>query len=199
MALPAAKFFEQTLEKAIKRYKIKGNRTIFISLTLEKIMTKEALKETLMKKHKSQLAQDTSIINNYLKENDIVAQTTPSGLQYIIDKPCQEGALLKQGNIVKIHYTGRLLNEKIFDTSIVEVAKENNCFSPQRPYEPIAFPLGVGYVIQGWDEGIFLFKKGEKGRLFIPSLLAYGEQEAGSIPPHSILIFEIEVVDTYKE
>ena len=61
---------------------------------------------------------------------------------------------------------------------------------------PIQFPLGVGQVIPGWDEGIALMSKGEKGVLYIPYYLAYGDRSAGElIQPYSNLKFEVELVD----
>ncbi len=61
--------------------------------------------------------------------------------------------------------------------------------------EPITFPIGIGQVIPGWDEGILLLKEGEKARFVIPSHLAYGSRGAGGvIPPNATLIFDVELV-----
>ena len=84
--------------------------------------------------------------------------------------------------MVSVHYTGTLLDGTVFDSSI-----ERN--------EPIQFILGVGQVIQGWDEGIQLMSKGEKGVLYIPYYLAYGDTGAGIIPPFATLKFEVELID----
>ena len=141
------------------------------------------------------MQEDTKIITDYLAKQQIKAETTPSGLFYVIDKPGQ-GAHPKQGSKVKVNYTGQLLDGKVFDTSVEEKAKQHGIHNPQRPYEPIAFQLGVGQVIAGWDEGISLLQKGSKARLFIPSTLAYGAQGAGGlIPANAVLIFEVELVD----
>ena len=87
------------------------------------------------------------------------------------------------GQLVKVHYTGKLLNGEVFDSSVERG-------------EPIQFPLGVGQVIPGWDEGIALMSKGEKGVLYIPYFLAYGDRAAGpQIQPYSNLMFEVELVD----
>ncbi len=113
---------------------------------------------------------------------------TDSGLRYQI---LQEGSGLKaeKGKTVSVHYKGQLSDGTVFDSSY----KRN---------EPIDFPLGVGQVIKGWDEGIQLLKVGDKARLVIPSSLGYGAQGAGGvIPPNATLIFDVELMerctDTY--
>lgn len=107
--------------------------------------------------------------------------STGTGLKYIrLNKT--EGAEAKAGSTVDVHYTGYLKDGTVFDSSI-----------PRG--EPISFPLGVGRVIKGWDEGISYLKVGEKARLLIPYQLAYGDRGAGnSIPPKSDLIFDVELI-----
>ena len=84
--------------------------------------------------------------------------------------------------MVQVHYTGRLLDGKVFDSSVERG-------------EPISIPIGMGRVIPGWDEGIQMMSKGEKGVLYIPYYLAYGERDMGDIPPFSNLVFDVELVD----
>lgn len=109
--------------------------------------------------------------------------TTASGLQYKILSPeISKPEFAKVGDKVTVHYTGTLTDGKKFDSS-----KDRN--------QPFTFSIGRGQVIQGWDEGIALIPKGQKGVLIIPSNLGYGSQKAGSIPPNSTLIFEVEVLD----
>ena len=113
---------------------------------------------------------------NALKEGII---KTPSGLQYEV---LQEGTGPKPGptSTVEVHYEGRLINGKIFDSSY------------QRK-ETISFPLNR--VIAGWTEGLQLMPTGSKYRLYIPSELGYGARGAGGdIPPHSALIFDVELI-----
>ncbi len=107
------------------------------------------------------------------------ASTTPSGLKYIVLKE-GTGAMPLATSNVKVHYTGMLLDGKIFDSSV------------QRG-EPIDFPLNQ--VIKGWTEGVQLMKEGAKYKFYIPSNLAYGERGAGGvIPPNADLIFEVELL-----
>ena len=106
---------------------------------------------------------------------------TDSGLRYkIIQKG--SGAQAETGKSVSVHYEGSLDNGQVFDSSY-------------RRKDPITFTLGIGQVIQGWDEGIALLKEGDKARFVIPSYLGYGERGAGGvIPPNATLVFDVELV-----
>jgi len=115
--------------------------------------------------------------------NEEGVKVTESGLQYkIINQG--EGKRPTATNTVKVHYTGRLVDGKVFDSSV------------QRG-EPIEFPLNG--VIPGWTEGLQYVNEGGTILLFIPSDLAYGERGAGaSIPPNSTLIFEVQLLEITK-
>lgn len=106
--------------------------------------------------------------------------TLPSGLQYEILKG-GDGPKPKVTDQVKCHYEGRLIDGQVFDSSI------------QRG-EPAVFPLNQ--VIRGWTEALQLMPTGSKWRLFLPSDLAYGSQQAGElIEPNSTLVFDVELLD----
>ena len=122
------------------------------------------------------------------KKSDVATDTTyavtPSGLKYMIltegkgKQPTAESS-------VTVHYTGELLNGEVFDSSVSRG-------------EPATFPLNR--VIPGWTEGVQLMKEGAKYTFFIPSDLAYGAQGVpGAIPPHSTLIFEVELIKVNKK
>ena len=117
----------------------------------------------------------------FLKENALNKSVyqTKSGLQYKIVKK-GNGKRPKATDQVKVHYTGKLLNGKVFDSSV------------QRG-EPITF--GLGQVIPGWTEGLQLMDEGASYILYIPSDLAYGDQNMGDIPAGSTLIFEVELLE----
>ena len=109
-------------------------------------------------------------------------EKTDSGLRYQI---IQEGSGIKaeKGKTVSVHYKGSLPDGTVFDSSY----KRN---------QPIDFPLGMGHVISGWDEGIELLQVGDKARFVIPPHLGYGQRGAGGvIPPNATLIFDVELVN----
>ncbi len=111
--------------------------------------------------------------------------TTPSGLKYV-DVVVGKGAAPAPGKMVKVHYTGTLENGKKFDSSVDRK-------------EPFSFTIGVGQVIQGWDEGVMTMKVGGKRKLIIPSKLGYGARGAGGdIPPNATLLFDVELLDVAK-
>jgi len=102
------------------------------------------------------------------------------GLQ-IQDETVGIGAEAVSGKSVTVNYVGTLTNGTKFDSSI-----DRN--------QPFTFNLGAGQVIQGWDEGVTGMKVGGKRKLVIPPALGYGSQDLGTIPPNSILVFEVELL-----
>ncbi|MBQ9474128.1 MAG: FKBP-type peptidyl-prolyl cis-trans isomerase [Bacteroidales bacterium] len=105
--------------------------------------------------------------------------TTKSGLQYKIIKK-GNGKKPKETDVVRIHYTGTLIDGTKFDSSYDRG-------------EPLELPLNQ--VIPGWTEGVQLMDIGSHYILYIPYTLGYGEQPAGIIPPGSALIFDVELLD----
>lgn len=110
--------------------------------------------------------------------------TTQDGLKYL-DEVVGTGDEVKSGDTVTVHYLGTLENGVKFDSSYDRNA-------------PFTTQIGVGHVIKGWDEGIVGMKTGGKRKLVIPSDLGYGNQSAGSIPPNSTLVFEVELLKITK-
>ena len=122
----------------------------------------------------------------FLEENKKNADVkeTASGLQYVVEKE-GTGAQPTAEDEVTVHYTGRLLDGTVFDSSV-------------NRGEPATFPLNR--VIPGWTEGVQLMKEGAKYTFFIPSDLAYGPQGIpGAIPAHSTLIFDVELIKVIKK
>lgn len=110
-------------------------------------------------------------------------QTTESGLKYIDLEAGDGQEATGPGQTVIVHYTGWLEDGTKFDSS-----KDRN--------DPFSFPLGVGFVIKGWDEGVVGMKVGGKRKLTIPPEIGYGAAGAGgSIPPNATLVFEVELLE----
>jgi len=125
-----------------------------------------------------QLIADENLIKEFIAKNNITAVRHPSGVYYQIIAPGSGSVTYSANTSVSSNYTGRLLNGSVFDKTTGQ---------------PISFKLGG--VIVGWQIGVPLIQKGGKIRLFIPSGYGYGSQAAGSIPPNSVLDFDIELVD----
>ena len=149
------------------------------------VKVKKASEERIAKmkeEHVEETATAAQQLADYLSANKIDVAPTASGLYYVMTAE-GNGEKPQVGQLVKVHYTGKLLDGTVFDSS---VERE----------QPFQFPLGVGQVIPGWEEGIQLMSKGEKGVLYIPYYLAYGDRGAGDkIGPFSNLMFEVELID----
>ncbi|MGO1596896.1 MAG: FKBP-type peptidyl-prolyl cis-trans isomerase [Sphingobacterium sp.] len=134
-------------------------------------------------------------IASFVEKEKLQPQKTESGLQYVIQEE-GSGDNPVIGDTVVINYTGRLTNDKVFDTNDSTVAKESDKFNPMRPYEPLRVRVGHTPVIAGWTEGLQLLNKGAKAKFIIPSSLGYGEkQQQNEIPPYAPLVFDVEVID----
>lgn len=124
-----------------------------------------------------QLTEDINIIEEYVDEKGWDATKTASGLHYVVDV---EGTGNKPSadDDVKVRYKGYFTDDKVFDES-----------------DNAGITFNLQQVIQGWTEGIPKFKEGGKGKLLIPSALAYGEEGNSSVPPNTVLIFDVELLE----
>jgi len=129
------------------------------------------------------IAAEKAVLQQYIEENGINATETPSGLFIAVIEE-GTGQQAQPGDQVSVHYTGKLLNGKVFDSSVDRGT-------------PFRFQVGVGQVIRGWDEGVATMKVGEKAIFLIPSPMAYGERNMGDIPSNSPLIFEVELIEIH--
>lgn len=131
-------------------------------------------------------SKDDQTLQDYFKQNNLAPQKTASGLYYVMGKP-GAGETPKRGQVVTVNYTGRTLDGNVFDS---------NTDPKFQHVEPFKFILNAGQVIQGWDEGVSLVKKGGSIKLYIPSGLAYGPASPNpGIPANSILTFDVEVLN----
>ena len=134
--------------------------------------------EEIKNKEKAELEAETK----RQKELTAKAQTTDSGLKYYIEKE-GSGDLPKQGDSLSVHYTLRLNDGKILDSSYDRD-------------QPLTAQVGVTQLIKGWMEALTMFKKGTKVFLIIPPELGYGPQGAGGIiPPNATLYFDMEILE----
>lgn len=135
----------------------------------------------LLKKMPTNINQTTSLSEEQVNLSSS-SSTQPETKLKIEDLKIGQGKEVKGGDVITVHYLGKLTNDQKFDSS----------YDRNQPFET---QIGVGQVIQGWDEGLLGLKVGGKRKLTIPPELGYGEQGAGAaIPPNSTLIFEIELI-----
>jgi len=163
----------------------KKGEYIKVGVNVLSLMSKEEYEAKQAADAKMETEQESKTIDDYLVKNNLKAQKTASGLYYIITEP-GTGAKAEIGKTVSVNYTGKFLDGNKFDSSV------DPTFGHVQPY---TFKLGTNPVIQGWVEGLQLFSAGGKGTLIIPSPLGYGARGMGKIPPNSILVFDIELVD----
>ncbi len=143
----------------------------------EQRMMEEQMAEDLLRAE-----QEEDLMLEYLAAEDITVAPTASGL-YFVETEKGDGPKVESGDMVYVHYEGRLLDGTVFDSSYDRG-------------EPLEFVVGQGWVIPGWDEGITMMHVGGKATLVIPSHLGYGDKGAGPmIPAYSTLVFDVEVVD----
>ncbi len=149
---------------------------------LQEMMMKKSQEANV--KSQEQAGENKKKADEFLAKNKTAegVKTTASGLQYIVDKE-GTGATPQASDMVRVHYKGTLLSGEEFDSSYARK-------------EPAEFP--VGGVIKGWGEALQLMKVGGKYKLFVPPDLAYADKSGGKIPPNSLLIFEVELLDVVK-
>ncbi|MBD8493721.1 FKBP-type peptidyl-prolyl cis-trans isomerase [Pseudomonas syringae] len=155
-----------------KEQKLKDEELIEAFAALQK-----RAEERLAKQSEEAAAAGKKFLADNAKKPGVT--TTASGLQYEVIKKA-DGAQPKPSDVVTVHYEGKLIDGKVFDSSVERGS-------------PIDLP--VGGVIPGWVEGLQLMHVGEKVKLYIPSELAYGAQSPSPlIPANSVLVFDLELL-----
>ncbi len=137
---------------------------------------RERMQAEAQRKAEAAAGEGKAFLAENAKRDGVI--TLASGLQYEV-LTAGEGATPAADDHVRTHYHGTLIDGSVFDSSY------------QRG-QPAEFP--VGGVIAGWTEALQLMSVGSKWRLYVPSDLAYGAQGVGSIPPHSVLVFDVELL-----
>ena len=155
---------------------LEGNQTA-ISHTEARDIVNKYFAELEEKMNAANIEAGKKFLEENKKREGVV--TLPSGLQYEVITEGNVGRYAKATDQVQCHYEGTLIDGTLFDSSI-------------KRGQPATF--GVNQVIPGWVEALQLMPEGAKWKLYIPSDLAYGAQGAGEmIPPHSALVFEVEL------
>ena len=155
---------------------LEGNQTA-ISHTEARDIVNKYFAELEEKMNAANIEAGKKFLEENKKREGVV--TLPSGLQYEVSTEGNVGRYAKATDQVQCHYEGTLIDGTLFDSSI-------------KRGQPATF--GVNQVIPGWVEALQLMPEGAKWKLYIPSDLAYGAQGAGEmIPPHSTLVFEVEL------
>lgn len=156
--------------------------TLFIILSLAACTPRSAknMKEQMVENPTTQADKDQNLIIDHAVNKKLDLTRHDSGIYYSISNPGEGDARPGMSSQITAHYAGTLLNGQKFDSS----------FDRDTPLD-----FKLGQVVKGWQIAIPLLGKGGKGTFFIPSGLAYGERAAGPIPPNSVLVFEIELID----
>ncbi len=175
----ADSLFEKSFRMPLPPFIEKGSKILF-AVKMNKIQTKEQFEKEMSNKAEEQKQKDEATIVQYMADNKMQGTKLSEGVYYVVGKE-GTGKMPANGDTVSVHYTGKLLSGKVFDSS-------------KTSGKPIEFPIGAGYVIKGWDIGISAMKEGETGVLVIPSSAAYGANGAGGvIPPNAVLVFDVEL------
>lgn len=165
-----------------KKGTIKGKLEILKVFTNEQDVNADYKKEIDNEKNK-----EIAALEKYTKTKNVKTQKSENGVLVEIENAGDAKLKADTGKQVSVFYKGYTLEGKVFDTNIGKDAVRK---------EPYNVVLGRHGVIQGWEEGLKFFGKGGKGKLYVPSLLAYGIQgNPPVIPPFTNLIFDVEIVD----
>lgn len=144
-----------------------------------------------LKKFEEQKQIDEQILQDYFTKNKLKPTKTPLGMYVDILEP-GTGSIIDTNVVVKVNYTGKNMKGVTFDSNVDPAFGHVEPFLVNMTQDP---NLGLG-VIPGWTEGLKFLNKGAKAKFYIPSALAYRDQQQGEhIEPNSILIFDIEVLD----
>jgi len=155
------------------------------------VMKVFATQELMMADYKAEMdkerAREIKELKDHLAKKNLKAQELPSGVFVEIANAGDAAAKADSGKQVSVMYRGTFLDGKKFDGNM-------DTDSPNR--QPLQFVIGTGGVIKGLEDGLKMFAKGGKGKIFIPAMLGYGPNgSAPVIPPYAALVFDVEVLD----
>jgi FKBP-type peptidyl-prolyl cis-trans isomerase len=125
-----------------------------------------------------------ALFNQSANTNNNVVELPQEGV-VVQDFVNGQGEVVATGDVVVVHYIGRLTDGKVFDSSV-----DRNT--------PFQFTIGRGEVIRGWDEGLVGMRVGGQRRLVIAPNFAYGDRGVGTVPPNSTLVFDVQLLEVRK-
>ncbi|MEX2591402.1 MAG: FKBP-type peptidyl-prolyl cis-trans isomerase [Anditalea sp.] len=147
--------------------------------------------------------EDLKKIDNFVQTTDIVPirelTVANTGIVLLFTEENEGGETVAEGDSLEVNYTGYLLDGTVFDTSIEQVARDNDMYNSANPYEPYPVRLGYRGVIDGWHFALAQMKERDKATVLIPSIYAYGPGGRGPITPNSVLVFDLELVEVNKQ
>ncbi len=180
----ADSFYTKTQRVKIPQNIKPSSHLIFDVEILRKVSQDEVQREIELQ-HKQLKRREQVMLRQYIEENGIEVKPTQSGLYYI-EKKKGKGKKAINGDSLLVHYTGKLINGQVFDSSY----DRNEIF---------LFTLGDSKIIKAWNEGFSFMKEGGEATFIIPSELAYGSKGYSTIiPPFSSLIFDVKLVKIKK-
>ncbi len=158
-----------------------GEDKLYFDLKVVNIITETPAVKARRLEATERKSAENKAIADYVEKNSITQNPTESGLYYI---PMTEGngPNVKNGDAVKVHYIGSLLDGSVY-------------YSSYDRGMPITFVAGSGEMLAGWEEAILMMKQGGKARWIVPSSLAYGSYEREGVKPYSPLIFDVEIIE----
>ena len=164
------------------------NADLYFDMKLNNILPKEeyeSMQAERMQQYELMIEEyrltEDSLINDYILKNNIKVPPTEDGI-YFVKTFSGKGKTIANGSVVSVHYTGKLLDGSVFDSSLEYGT-------------PFDVTVGQGQVIPGWEKALLLMRDGDKATVLIPSKYAYGNRGADYvIPPYAPLIFDMEIV-----
>src|SRR5690606_1240737 len=147
--------------------------------------------------------EDVRKIEAYVADTDLAytrkVEVGDSGITLLFTEDNTGGTATNAGDSLYVDYTGYFLDGKVFDTSVEQIARDNNLYNSARDYSPYRIVLGYTSVIPGWHYALAQMKEGEKATVLIPSAYAYGSRGQGAIGPNTVLIFDLDLVEVKKQ
>jgi FKBP-type peptidyl-prolyl cis-trans isomerase FkpA len=179
--LDAVNYYRNTRKRELPEEFVAGEK-ILIQIRLKSIVEVESLKAERLGIYHTDEEQELRLLKEFVSKANVQVEPSSSGLYVIILKE-GSGPKAEKGQTLSVHYTGKTIDGKIFDSSLTR--------GP-----PMSFTLGKGKVIRGWEEGFAHLNKGARARFIIPSSLAYGKEGYGrELLPFSSLVFDVELLD----